>query len=116
MGDRRMAAILIGEGALYVYTHWYGSAFPRMACAAIIAARHRLHDPSYATRIIVDQLTASGRDVETGFGLMLRPNQEDEYNNDSPSIIIDLGAQTLTIIDEHEPANNQTMTFEEVIR
>lgn len=97
MGDRRMAQIQIGEGALYVYTHGHGEVFPAMARAGIKAAQRRWGDPSYATRIIVDQLTKPGRDKETGFGLMLTPSGEDAYNDDKPSIVIDLGTRTLAV-------------------
>jgi hypothetical protein len=88
MGDRRMAEIKTSEGSLFVYTHWHGSQLPSMAKAAVAAAKGRLGDEGYWTRIVVDQLTKDGRDQETGFGIMLAPNHEDEYNNDKPSVII----------------------------
>lgn len=100
MGDRRIAEIKTTEGRLYVYTHWHGSRLPELAQTAIKAAASREGDDSYWTRIVVDQLTKDGRDRETGFGLMLRPNAEDEYNNDKPSVIIDgtVRPATVTVI------------------
>ncbi len=89
MGDRRMAEIKTSEGSLYVYTHWQGSQLPEMAREAVKAAENRLGDEPYWVRIVVDQLTKDGRDQETGFGLLLKPLCEDEYNNDKPSVIID---------------------------
>lgn len=100
MGDRRMAEIKTDDGSLYVYTHWCGQEFPAMAEAAIVAAKGHWSDRSYATRIIVDQLTKSERDGETGFGLSLRPDHEDSYNGDEPSVIIDLLEGTLKVCTE----------------
>lgn len=97
MGDRAMAQIKTEDGSLYVYTHWQGHSLPDNAKKAILSARGRWEDEGYATRIIVDQLTKEGRDSETGFGLMLKPEAEDSYNNNSPSVIIDLVKQMLTI-------------------
>ena len=100
MGDRAMAQIKTSDGSLYVYTHWGGHNLPESAKHSISSAMSRINmaDESYATRIIVDQLTKKGRDQETGFGLMLKPDAEDEYNNDQPSVIIDLLSQTLIIV------------------
>jgi hypothetical protein len=84
-----MAEIRTRDGSLYVYTHWYGYALPQLAQQAVAKAAPRLGDEPYWTRIVVDQLTKSARDQETGFGLMLRPSAEDEYNHDQPSVIID---------------------------
>ncbi len=98
MGDRRMAEIKVKDGSLFVYTHNYGAEFPAMAEAALDSARCRLGDDCYALRIVIDQLTRPGRDQELDFGLMLTPNAEDEYNNDQPSIIIDLTKGTVVIL------------------
>lgn len=99
MGDRRMAEIKMTGGSLYVYTHWCGWDFPQMVREAIEKAAPRLGDESYWVRIVVDQLTKSSRDEETGFGLLLTPNAEDSYNHNQPSIIIDALAGTFTVIE-----------------
>jgi hypothetical protein len=96
MGDRAMAEIKTEDGSLFVYTHWGGSSLPDNAKAAVKAAKPRWSDSPYAIRIIVDQLTKDGRDQETGYGLMLKPNAEDEYNNDNPSVVIDMNTRTIT--------------------
>ena len=96
MGDRRMAEIRTSDGSLYVYTHWNGSQLPEMARAAVEKAEPRLGDESYWVRIVIDQLTKDSRDMETGFGILLKPNCEDEYNNDKPSVIIDARTGTVT--------------------
>ncbi len=98
MGDRAMAEIKTEDGSLYVYTHWGGEVLPTMAKEAILQARPRWGDHPYATRIIVDQLTKSARDEETGFGLMVKPSAEDEYNHNKPSVVIDLVAQEILVI------------------
>jgi hypothetical protein len=97
MGDRAMAEIKTTDGSLYIYTHWGGHDLPESAKEAIVKAKPRWDDEPYAVRILVDQLTKEGRDEETGFGLMLKPNAEDEYNNDNPSVVIDLPEQKLLI-------------------
>ena len=100
MGDRRMAEIVTDDGSLYVYSHWGGCELPAEAEKAVVAAQGRWNDRSYATRILVDQLTKPGRDEKLGYGLLLRPEAEDSYNNDKPSVIIDLLTQTLTVIEK----------------
>ena len=98
MGDRRMAEIKTEDGSLYVYSHWGGHGMPKDAKAAVLSAKGRWDDESYATRIIVDQLTKECRDMETGAGLMLKPEAEDSYNDDSPSVIIDLPQKVLSVV------------------
>ena len=111
MGDRRMVEIKTCGGSLFVYSHWDGALMPALAKGAVRAAKPRWDDQSYAVRILVDQLTRAGRDQETDYGLMLTPNAEDEYNHDSPSIIIDLPNKQLTIIGG---GKQETLSFEEV--
>ena len=97
MGDRRMAELKLNKGSIYVYSHWGGFEMPDDAVSAIKSAEGRWSDESYAARIIVDQLTKNSRDMETGHGLMLGPDAEDEYNGDSASVIIDLPNQTFEV-------------------
>jgi hypothetical protein len=111
MGDRAMAEIKTEGGSLFVYTHWGGHGLPARALSAIKAAEQRWDDFPYATHIIVDQLTKDSRDSETGIGLMLEPNAEDEYNSNKPSVIIDLNSQELTIA---RNGSHQTKKFIEL--
>ena len=92
MGDRAMAQIKVEDGSLYFYTHSSGYRLPQIAEKALADAQKRIHDSPYALRIVVDSLIreTGTRDSETGSGIMLGPNAEDEYNNDKPSVIIDL--------------------------
>ena len=112
MGDRAMAEIKTEGGSLYVYTHWGGSSLPEDAKAAVRAARSRWSDYPYATRIIVDQLTKEDRDQETGSGLLLSPDAEDEHNRDRPSVIINLITKRLTVI---KNGVEESLNFDEVI-
>lgn len=111
MGDRAMAEIKTEDGSLFVYTHWRGDTLPSMAKEAILFAKPRWSDEPYAVKIIVDQLTKGGRDEETGYGLLLKPNAEDQYNRDKPSVVIDLPAQTLSII---RSGKKKTIPFAEL--
>ncbi len=110
MGDRAMAEIKTDDGSLYVYTHWDGYELPENAKQAIKFAKDRWNDSAYAVRIIVDQLTKGGRDQETGYGLMLQPKAEDAYNNDNPSVVIDLVNKQLTIFRD----GTGNLSFQEV--
>jgi hypothetical protein len=87
-----MAEIRTSEGSLYFYTHWTGRKLRKQAEEAVALAKPRLGDDPYATKIVIDSLieTSGARDSETGAGIMLTPNAEDEYNDDEPSVIIDL--------------------------
>jgi len=91
-----MAEIKTSNGSLYAYTHWSGFDLPAVAAEAVKKAMPRWDDEPYAVRIIVDQLIKDGRDQEGGWGLMLKPNAEDEYNSDKPSVVIDLTDRSIT--------------------
>lgn len=112
MGDRAMAEIKTEGGSLFLYTHWGGFTLPEDAKQAVHKTVPRWTDYPYATRIIVDQLTKATRDAETGTGLMLGPDAEDEYNHDEPSVIIDLLQQTLT---STRDGATESFTFREVV-
>ena len=92
MGDRAMAEIKVKDGSLYFYTHSYGFKLYEMGKNALKKASGRIGDDAYALKIVVDSLIneSESRDCEIGAGLMLGPDAEDKYNNDNPSVIIDL--------------------------
>ncbi len=100
MGDRAMAEIKVSDGSLYFYTHWSGSSLPVDAQNALTLAGPRLGDDSYAMKIVLDYLihVSGARDSETGAGVMIQPELEDEYNNDRPSVIIDLVEDKVTVV------------------
>jgi len=97
MGDRAMAELKTRDGSLFFYTHWNGENLPSLAKIALDEAEARKGDSPYALRRIVDSLIrlTGTRDRETGSGLLLAPSCEDEYNNDNPSVIIDIDAWTI---------------------
>jgi hypothetical protein len=99
-----MAEIKTDEGSLYFYTHWTGHKLPQDAQEALSKARNRLDGDPYGTKIVLDHLinTAGARDNETGAGIMLVPNCEDEYNHDKPSVVIDLVNNEVSVHGRHE--------------
>ena len=92
MGDRAMAEIKTTDGSLFFYTHWTGHNLVQQCKEALAKAQPRIGDDPYATKIAIDSLieTSGARDSETGAGIMLQPNAEDEYNGDEPSVVLDL--------------------------
>jgi hypothetical protein len=104
MGDRAMAQIKVADyvgkvHSLYFYTHWTGNELPKHARLALDTAQERIDDPPYALKIVVDALIdlAGARDKATGAGLMFGPNCEDEYNDNNPSVVIDLTENEVTV-------------------
>lgn len=79
------------EPYLVLYSHWGEMSWREDLAKAIEKARPRWTDDSYALRIIIDQLTISGRDEETGFGLFLATSEELPFL-DYP-VIIDMQLQ-----------------------
>lgn len=106
MGDRAMAEIKTRGGDLYFYTHWCGYILPKIAREALKEAQPRISDDAYALKIVVDALIegSDARDKETGAGLMFEALYEDEYNNDSPSVVIDLVRNKVEVKGSHAPS------------
>ena len=75
---------------IVLYSHWGETSWHTDLAAALSAARPRWQDPSYALRIVIDQLTKDSRDQETGHGIFLA-NSEDLAFLDYP-IIVDMQA------------------------
>jgi len=76
MGARTNYTIITTDNPaqnINVYAHWDGEESVSIMQSAISAAmpRIKMGDTSYATRIIIDQLTKHGRDSETGYGIYL---------------------------------------------
>jgi hypothetical protein len=114
MGDRAISEVKLEKGSIYIYTHWGGFDLPKVAQEAIVSAEPRWDDEPYAAHIIIDQLIKEGRDSETGIGIMLEAGAEDEYNNDSPSAVIDIPNRTLKIIGHDE--EDGKWTFAKVVK
>jgi hypothetical protein len=75
-----------GARGLYIYSHWDGHELPAMVQLALEFGRERWSDDSYLMRILVDQITQSGRDQTTGYGLSFELG-----DNSYPITIVDLG-------------------------
>jgi hypothetical protein len=76
MGARTNYTIITTDNPaqnINVYAHWDGDDSVAIMQNAIKAAMPRIQmgDLSYATRILIDQLTKHGRDSETGYGLYI---------------------------------------------
>lgn len=98
MGDRSVTGFRADEDhpTLFLYSHWGGTAQVERVAAALVAARPRWNDPSYATRIAVSQMVGSDWDVETGHGLYV--GGETSHGADYHHIIVvDWGAQQVLI-------------------
>jgi hypothetical protein len=86
MGARTNYTIITTENPaqnINVYAHWDGDESVALMQSAVAAAMPRIKsgDYSYATRIIIDQLTKDGRDSETGYGIYVgeEVTHEEQY-------------------------------------
>jgi len=89
---------------LNVYAHWDGTESVAIMQAAIKAAMPRIktRDTSYATRILVDQLTKHGRDSETGYGIYIgeEVDHEEQYEYKEINLInntVTVGSMTFEL-------------------
>ena len=84
MGARTNYTIVTSDNPaqnINVYAHWDGHESVAIMQQAIRAAMPRINDVSYATRILIDQLTKHGRDSETGYGIYLgEVTHEEQYD------------------------------------
>jgi len=67
---------------IVLYSHWGEDSWHEDLSHALLFASKRLNmgDTSYALRNIIDQLTKSGRDEETGFGIYLAKDDQDYWD------------------------------------
>lgn len=76
---------------LNVYAHWDGDQSVAILQHALSKAmpRIKMGDMSYATRIIVDNLTADGRDSETGYGIYIGSEitHEEQYETKEVNLV-----------------------------
>jgi len=84
MGSRGHIGIVqsISPTPVYFYTHWEGHDICSLLANGLQKASEagRLHDDSYATRIIFDALTGCTGDI-TGYGIMIGvPAGDNEYD------------------------------------
>jgi len=90
MGDRGNIEIIQGTArgndgerraldSVYLYTHWRGSQVCQILASALEAGGGRIHDPSYLTRIIFNELQGDDR-TSTGFGISVGQPDDNEYS------------------------------------
>jgi hypothetical protein len=105
MGARTNYTIITTDNPaqnINVYAHWDGEESVAIMQQAIRTAMPRIkNDHSYATRILVDQLTREGRDSEVGYGLYVgRVDHEEEYDYKEINLInqtVTVGSMTFPI-------------------
>jgi len=98
MGDRANIYLVDTPDAshgIYLYTHWSGSKWPNELRKALVKAKGRWDDDSYAARIIVSNVFADIHDSETGGGISTTI-QDNSY----PIIVVDLLANTVSFTRE----------------
>lgn len=100
MGARTNYTIITTDNPaqnINVYAHWDGEDSEHILERAVLAAKPRWNDISYATRIIIDQLTQWGRDSETGYGIYIGSDitHEEQYSYKE----VNLYNKTITIGD-----------------
>jgi hypothetical protein len=100
MGARTNYTIITTDNPdqnINVYAHWDGDMSEFILRDAITKAmpRIKMNDISYATRIIIDQLTKEGRDSETGYGIYVGADitHEEQYTHKE----VDMLTQIVTI-------------------
>ena len=84
MGDRVNFEFQAKQGTITLYSHWGGDTSVNDLADALLRARGRWSDDSYATRIVVSQIIGGAWDSETGYGLISGSNGEEE----NPTLVI----------------------------
>lgn len=105
MGDRANFGFVQPNGqTIVLYGHWAGHQMLGRLADAVIAARPRWTDPSYATRIAVSNLVGDQWSMETGWGLHVNEIGDNEHK----VAIIDWAQQTFSLHEEadfRDPTN-----------
>jgi hypothetical protein len=97
MGDRANFGFVQPNGnTVVLYGHWAGYQMLGRLADAVIAARPRWNDSSYATRIAISQLVADQWNMETGWGLYVNEIGDNEHK----IAIIDWEQQTFSLHEE----------------
>ena len=97
MGDRANFGFVQPNGnTIVLYGHWAGYNMLGRLADAVIEARARWNDPSYATRITISQMVADQWNMETGWGLYVNEIGDNEHK----VAIIDFEQQTFSLHEE----------------
>ena len=80
MGDRANFGFVQPNGqTIVLYGHWAGYNMLGRLADAVIAARPRWNDESYATRIAISYLIGDQWNMETGWGLQVNAIGDNEH-------------------------------------
>jgi len=105
MGDRANFGFVQPNGqTIVLYGHWAGHQMLGRLADAVIAARPRWNDSSYATRIAISNLIGDQWNMETGWGLYVNEIGDNEHK----IAIIDWDQQTFSLhewADGRDPSN-----------
>ena len=92
------------EQNINIYAHWDGDYGVAKLQKAIQSAmpRIKMGDIAYAARIILDQITAEGRDSETGYGIYMGSEiyYEEEYESKEVNLVkgtVTVGSMSFSI-------------------
>ena len=97
MGDRANFGFVQSNGqTIVLYGHWAGHNMLGKLADAVIKARPRWNDESYATRIAISQLIGDQWNMETGWGLSVNQIQDNEHK----IAIVDFRQQTFSLHEE----------------
>jgi len=97
MGNRANLGFVQPNGqTIVLYGHWAGSGMLGKLADAVIKARPRWNDTSYATRIAISQLIADEWNEETGWGLHVNEIGDNEHK----IAIVDFNQQTFSLHEE----------------
>ena len=99
MGDRANFGFVQPNGnTIVLYGHWAGHNMLGRLADAVIAARPRWTDTSYATRIAISQLIGDQWNMETGWGLQVNERGDNEHK----IAIVDFQQQTFSLHEEDD--------------
>ena len=102
MGDRANFGFVQPNGeTIVLYGHWAGHNMLGKLADAVIAARPRWTDSSYATRIAISQLIGDQWNMETGWGLQVNERSDNEHK----IAIVDFEQQTFSLHEEDDFRN-----------
>lgn len=80
MGDRANFVFVQENGdTIVLYGHWAGEGMLSRLADAVVAARPRWSDDSYATRIAISNLIGYQWSEETGWGLQVNSISDNEH-------------------------------------
>lgn len=80
MGDRANFVFVQDSGeTIVLYGHWAGHNMLTNLAEAVVAARPRWNDDSYATRIAISHMIGNSWSDETGWGLQVNAISDNEH-------------------------------------